>query len=151
MAGSTTCGLTDGWLMLPCPIVFAQADGNGVALEVDAVKLRYGRRMTSSVSISSIAIPLLALEYLPRTIATEVTFPALEKWCLSSVSLMSFDKLLMYNFVFTCVLAVPQAAFRVHSSSACVNRREVVGSSDEVERAAPPLSLRGAPMGAREI
>jgi hypothetical protein len=42
------------------------------------------------------------LEYLPLTIATEATFPAVEKWWFSSVSLVSLDKLLMYNFVFTC-------------------------------------------------
>ncbi len=47
------------------------------------------------------AIPLLWLEYLPLTIATEATFPTMEKWWLSSASLVSFDKLLMYNFVFT--------------------------------------------------
>jgi len=59
--------------------------------------------MPSSVSISINAIPLLWLEYLPLTIATDVTFPAVEKRWLSSASSVSFDKLLMYNFVFTYV------------------------------------------------
>jgi len=46
-------------------------------------------------------MPLLCLEYLPLAIAIEVTFPTVGKWCFISASLVSFDKLLMYNFVFT--------------------------------------------------